>query len=287
MFLFALSDGAGVLPALLQSQNPRRLTALANTVRKKKKVSVKEMKFKHDPMIRFYERTQDWLQERGRPVVIAVGVIAGVILLYVAGTYFLDYRKSKAQTAYSEALEKFNAPVQDPTSTTPPPTGKYYTDEQTKWRESAEVFERLAGDYSSYYSAIGRYYAGVCYLRFDRDKGISLLEQVGSKNDQPTSDLARLALAENYSANGDYEKAISLYQQLLSSSRNLKPAIEVGLGRVYEKTGDTEKAIEAYLEAAKPDRSSGAGAEAEKRLQALAPDRLKELPPSSSIPVEP
>ncbi|MEK6324802.1 MAG: tetratricopeptide repeat protein [Acidobacteriota bacterium] len=260
---------------------------MANTVRKKKKVSVKEMKFKHDPMIRFYEKMQDWLQERGRPVVIAVGVIAGAILLYVAGSYFFEYRKTKAQTAFSEALEKFNAPVHDSTSTTPPPTGKFYTDEQTKWRESAEAFERLANDYSSYYSAIGRYYAGVCYLHFDRDKGISLLEQVGTKNDPPASDLARLALAENYAINGDYEKAISLYEQLLITARNLKPAIEVGVGRVYEKTGDIEKAVEAYLEAAKPDRSSGAGAEAEKRLQALAPDRLKDLPPPSTLPVEP
>jgi tetratricopeptide (TPR) repeat protein len=250
---------------------------LANTVRKKKKVSVKEMRFKHDPMVRFYDRTQEWLQERGRPV---------VILLYVAGSYFFEYRKTKAQTAFAEALEKFNAPVQDSTSSTPPPAGKVYDDEQTKWRESAEAFERLANDYSSYYGAIGRYYAGVSYLHFDRDKGISLLEQTAGKNEPPTSDLARLALAENYAISGDTDKAISLYQQLLASSRNLKQAVEVGLGRVYEKTGDTEKAVEAYLEAARADRSTGAGADAEKRLQALAPDRLKELP-VTSMPVVP
>ena len=141
-------------------------------------------------------------------------------------------------------------------------------------------------NYSSYYGAIGRYYAGVSYLHFDRDKGISFLEQTAGKNELPTSDLARLALAENCAINGDTEKAISLYQQLLTSSRTLKPAVEVGLARVYEKTGDTDKAVEAYLEAAKFDRTSGAGAEAEKRLQALAPDRLKELP-VSSMPVEP
>lgn len=260
---------------------------MAKPGRKKKKVSVKEMKFKHDPMIRFYERTQEWLQERGRPVVIAVGVLAGMVLLYVAGSYFFDYRKSKAETAFAEAIEKFNAPVQDPTTPiTTPPTGKFYADEQTKWREAAEAFERLANDYSSYYGSIGRYYAGVSYLHFDRDRGISLLDQVANKNDPPTSDLARLALAENHAINGETEKAISLYQQLLSSSPPLKPAVEVGLGRLYEKTGDTEKAVEAYLEAARSGRASGAGAEAEKRLQALAPDRLKELPPET-MPVQP
>ena len=259
---------------------------MANTVRKKKKVSVKEMKYRHDPMVRFYDRTQDWLQERSRPAVIAIGIVAGVILLYVAGSYFFEYRKTKAQTAFAEAIEKFNAPVQDSTSTTPPPTGKVYTDDQTKWRESAEAFERLASDYSGYYGSIGRYYSGVSYLHIDRDRGISLLKQTASKNEQPTSDLARLALAENYAINGDTDTAISLYMELLTSTRNLKPVVEVGLARVYEKIGETEKAVEAYLEAAKFDRTTGAGAEAEKKLQALAPDRLKELP-VTPMPVEP
>lgn len=261
---------------------------MAKTTRKKKKVSVKEMKFRHDPMIRFYERTQDWLQEKGRPFAIAIGIIAGIIVLYAAGSYFFDYRKAKAENAFAEAVEKFNATVQDPsTPATTPTQGKVYNDEQTKWQESGEAFEHLANDYSGRYGTIGRYYAGVCYLHIDRDKGISLLEQVAGKKDLPTSDLARLALAENYAANGDNEKAISLYEQLLDSSTNLKPAVEVGLGRVYEKTGDTEKAVEAYLEAARPDRSTDAGSEAEKRLTAIAPDRLKDLPPRANDVVQP
>ena len=249
---------------------------------KRKKVSVKEMKFRHDPMIRFYERTQEWLQERGRPIAMAVGIAVGIIVLYTAVSYFLDSRKQNAEAAFADAVEKFNAPVMDTTTpTTAPPTGKTYNDERTKWQESAEAFESLASSYSGYYGSIGRYYAGVCYLHIDRDKGIGLLEQVAARKDQPTSDLARLALAENCAVNGDNEKAISLYEQLLNSSTNLKPAIEVGLGKIYEKTGDTEKAVQAYLEAARPDRSTDAGSEAEKRLQALAPDRLKELPPAT------
>jgi tetratricopeptide (TPR) repeat protein len=240
-------------------------------------------------MVRFYDRTQEWLQERGRPAVIAVGVIVGVILLYIAGSYFFEYRKTKAQTAFAEALEKFNAPIQDPTSTNPAPTGKFYTDEQTKWRESAEAFDHLANDYSSYYGSIGRYYAGVSYLHVDRDKGLSLLDQTASRNDPPTSDLARLALAENYAINGDSDKAISLYQQLLTSSKNLKQAVEVGLGRIYEKTGDTEKAVDAYLEAARVGggsrkTASGVGTRPPQRVafRYYAGPALNELPPAKT-----
>src|SRR5262249_22051848 len=154
---------------LLQSKS-KEAYSLAKRSRKRK-VSVKEMRFNADPMVRFYEKTQDWLQDRGRPFVIGVGIIAGLVLLYVAGSYFFEYRKNKAETAFAEALEKFNGTVQDTsTVSSTPPTGRTYSDEETKWRESAEAFERLAKDYSSYYSAIGRYYAGVSYLHFDRDK---------------------------------------------------------------------------------------------------------------------
>lgn len=259
---------------------------MAKTVRKKGRVSVKDMKFKNDPMIRLYENIQDWLQERGRPIVIAAGVMAGLAVLYVAGSYFFEYRKARAETAFGQAVEKFNATVQDPVAAAAPATtpaiGKTYFDEQTKWQESAEAFERLANDYSGYYGSIGRYYAGVSYLHLDRDKGIALLQQVADQNDQPTSDLARLALAEAHAAGGDTEKAISLYQQLLSSASTMKSAVQLGLGKTYEKAGDTQNAVETYLEVAKSDRSSPAGAEAERRVAALAPGRVKEIPPAAN-----
>src|SRR5262249_13604221 len=147
-------------------------------------------------MIRLYERTQEWLQDRARPFVIALGAVAGVIVLYLAGSYFFDYRQSKAEAAYAAAAEKFNATVQDPsTVSTTPPTGKVYTDEQTKWQESADAFEHLAGDYSGYYGSIGRYYAGVSYLHIHRDKGNAMLQQGSSKNDKPPSGLSRSPLS--------------------------------------------------------------------------------------------
>src|SRR5215470_13843095 len=163
-------------------------------------------------MIRMYDRTQEWLQDRARPFVIVLGAVAGIIVLYLAGSYFFDYRQSKAEAAFAAAAERFNATIQDPgTVSTTPPTGKVYTDEQTKWQESADAFEHLASDYPGYYGAIGRYYAGVSYLHIDRDKGISLLQQVATKNDKPTSELARLALAESYLANNEADKAVTFY----------------------------------------------------------------------------
>lgn len=263
---------------------------MAKSGRRRNRISVKDMKYRHDPMVRFYEKTQDWLQERGRPIVLTIGIIAALVLFYSAGKYFFQYRKAKAEAAFAQAAEKFNAPVQDSTLvTTAPSTAKTYSDENTKWQESAEAFERLANDYSGYYGTIGRYYAGVSYLHLEgsKDKGIGMLQQAADKNEQPTSDLARLALAEYYASSGDTQNAISNYETLLGTSTSIKPAVYLGLGREYEKAGNTEKAVEAYIEAAKPDRSAPAGAEAEKRLASIAPDRLKDLPAPTTTDFQP
>jgi tetratricopeptide (TPR) repeat protein len=256
---------------------------LARASRKKSKVTVKEMKFRNDPMVRLYDKTQDWLQERVKPIKTAAIVIAGLVVIYTAGYYFLAHRQQQAARAFAAAFEKYNAQLAE----TPPvnPTTKVYTDEKTKWQETAEAFEHLAQDYPSYYGTIGRYYAGIAYLHFDRDRGLQVLKQVADKNDQPTSDLAALALAENYVAAGELQQALSLYEKLLNSPSVPRQVIQLGMGRVYEKSGDTEKAVEAYFEAARADRTTAAGLEAEKRLSVLAPSRIKELPEPAAPPL--
>jgi len=229
---------------------------LAKTIRKRGKVTVKDMKFRNDPMIRLYDKTQEWLQESGRPVVIAIGVIAGIVILYIAGYYFSSYRESKAQAAFATALEKYNAPVSDTPS--PNPAAKSYTDEKVKWQETAAAFDRVASDYSGYYGLVGKYYAGVSYLHVDPAKGVEMLQQVVDKKKQPASDLAQFALAEHYYATTDYDKAIRYYEGLLSLSFVPKQVVQLGLGHAYEKSGDNQKAIDQYFEVAAADRSSSA-----------------------------
>ncbi len=249
---------------------------MASTTRKNR-ITHKDLKVKNDPMIRFYERTQDWLQDKSKPVLIAVGVIVAAIVLYLLGSWFFSGREANAQAAFSQAFDKFRAPVIDPSGVTTQ-TGTYYTDENQKWQEAAQAFEQLANDYSSYYGATGNYYAGIAYLRFNRDKGLELLKKAVDKNEQPTADLAQMALAQNYVVAGEAANAIPIYEKLLKSTNIPAQSLQTELGRAYEKTGDTEKAVAAYFEAAKISRTTTTGSEAEKRLSALAPDKIKELP---------
>jgi tetratricopeptide (TPR) repeat protein len=272
-------SAVGVAHPVWGSSRMGRKTGLAKAarpVRRRGKLTPKDMKFRNDPIVHLYERAHEWLQDRGRPFFMVAGIAGLALVLCVAVYYLFSYRTSKAENALAAAMEKYNAQVTD----TPPAnsTAKYYTDEKLKWQESAEAFEKLSQDYSTSYGVLGRYYAGTAYLHFDPAKGLQMLEEVAGKNKPPTSDLARLALAENYAATGDSAKAIDYYKKALSSSFVPKAVVQLGLGHAYEKTGDKQDAVDAYFAVAEADRSSSAGTEAEKRLTALAPDKLKDLP---------
>lgn len=250
---------------------------MANTA-KRKRINAKNLKFKNDPMQRFFDHTQDWLQERARPVLIGLGIIGGLVLAYFLGSWFFSYRETKAAEAFAQAYDKYKAPVLESGAAPSPQTGTYYTDENVKWQETAQAFEQVANNYSGYYGAIGNYYAGVAYLKTDRDKGLQLLRKAVDSNEQPASELAQFAIAENHVVVGDAQGAIGLYEKLLKSAYLPSQAVQTSLGRAYEKAGETEKAVAAYFEAAKAARATSANSEAEKRLTALAPDRVKELP---------
>jgi tetratricopeptide (TPR) repeat protein len=237
------------------------------------------MKFRNDPMIRLYESIQEWLQERARPVGIIAVIVVVAVTLYTAGYYFFSYRQSQAAEAFARAHEKYSAPVAE--AGAPDQAGVSYADANTKWKEAAEAFEKVASDHSSYYGSTALYYAGTAYLNFDREKGIETLQRVAEEGEQPTAGLASFALAEAYAANGETARAIELYEKLVNSTSIPSQAVNLALGRAYEKSGDAQKAVDAYFEAARIDRSTAAGADAEKRLAALAPERVKELPPTT------
>ena len=247
---------------------------MAKTVRKNR-IAAKELKFRNDPMVRLYEHTQDYLQDKTRPVLMGIGIVVGLVALYFIGSWFFSSRSANAQEAFAKAYDKYKAPVLDAPSATQ--TGTYYTDENQKWQETAKAFEDLANDYGSF-AAIGNYYAGVSYLHTDPNKGVALLKKAVDKNEQPTSDLAELALAENNLATGDAQAAIPIYEKLLKSKYVPIPVVQTSLGKAYEKAGDKQKAIDAYFEAAKASRATTTSSDAEKRLSVLAPEKIKELP---------
>jgi len=227
---------------------------------------------------------EEWVELNKRPILVFSAIAAGLVLLVGTLYYFFQYRTSKAYNAYAAAYEKLTAPVvaagAQPATPAADPKQVTYPDDAAKYNDAGSAFETLASDYSSYRD-IGTYYAGVCYLHTDADKGMKLLQQVADGSSD-VKNQARLALAEQYAKQGAFDKAETLYEQLGAAPEGLPVQyIKTRLGWVEEKLNKPTEAATSYRAAVDIDRNSTVGVEAEKGLQRVDPKQAASLPPKA------
>ncbi|MEW6733979.1 MAG: tetratricopeptide repeat protein [Acidobacteriota bacterium] len=244
---------------------------------KKGKITVKEMK--RDPMWELYEKVTVKLEPYKEKIVY--GVI-GVVIVIVLGsliTLLMSYMSSRGQEALAKALEIYNSPVAAAGSEAlQNKAKKSYTDEQQKYKEAAEAFDKVAADYSSQ-KEVARYYAALSRSYFDAAKAQTELEEL-AKSNSDVGFWSKVALAESYAASDKADRAIAIYQQLKDNSGTLpKSLVFYNIGRLYERQKNTAEAIKAYFESASADRSSAEGKKANERLNVLDPATAKKLPP--------
>src|SRR5262245_44624368 len=137
--------------SVISSVSKRGRFGLATTTRKARRMTVKQMKFRNDPMVRLYDKTQEWLQELssdfakrlaliGLSVTGFIALCLVLVVIGVAAVLFMSYRESRAAADFADAWSKFNAQV---TETAPQNGAKYYTDEKVKWQEASQAFETV------------------------------------------------------------------------------------------------------------------------------------------------
>jgi hypothetical protein len=225
---------------------------------------------------------EEWVELNSRPIILFSAIALGLILLVGTLYYFFQYRTAQAYTAYAAAYEKLTATVVAPGAEAPAadPKKVTYPDEAAKYNDAGAAFEKLASDYSTYRD-VGTYYAGVCYLHTDADKGMKLLEQVANGSSDAKNQ-ARLALAEQYAKQGAFDKAETTYEQLAAAPEGLPlQYLKTRLGWVEEKQNKAAEAATSYRAAVDIDRNSAMGAEAEKGLQRVDPKQAASLPPKA------
>jgi tetratricopeptide (TPR) repeat protein len=210
----------------------------------------------------------------------AIAVVAAVILgsiIYM----FVNSQRSQGQEAFAQALDIYNAPVVKAGSDDAkniPAGKKTYPEQQQKFKDAATAFDNVANNHSSF-ATLARYYGAMSRTHFDQSKAQSELEAL-SKESSDVGFWSKIALAELYAASGQNDKALSAYQQLKDNSGPLpKSHILYNLGRIYERAGKNPEAIDSYFQSAQADRSSGDGRKSVERLNVLAPDKVKNLPP--------
>jgi len=275
-----------------------REKAVARTTKKRAK-QLKHDKFR-DTTLGAYERLSHRFEGQGRTILYAAGGVVALAILAVAFSWWRASRADSANLALSKAIEIAEAPV---TTGTPQPgdTGPTFPNEQERARRAVEEFQKVERDYGSPYSDIARYFAAANLLAFDRGKGLSELEAVSRSGNDDLAARAKFALAEAHEADGKYDDAAKLYQELLNDKdQNVSEnTLKLRLATVDEKQGKKDEAVnllfgmveaarKAQVKDAKPQPESSVVRAAADKLQELSPERYAQLPkepvPDKSLP---
>ena len=229
----------------------------------------------------------------------AVGVLALLIGIFYA---YNRRANNAAQTALGKAIDTSQTKV----SQLPVPAGsgeKVFKTEKERAEASISEFETVANTYGNPAQEKAKYFIAVNRLMIDRPKAIQELE-VLSKNSGEVGTLSKFALAQAKTDDGKLDEAAALYSELAKASNPIlaKDTINFELAKIYEKQGKTAEAADLYYNIAKPASEakdlddkpvpmSQTAREAQQKLEALNPERAKEIKvpetasPMSGMPV--
>jgi tetratricopeptide (TPR) repeat protein len=233
------------------------------------------------------------LQGKGKTILYGLLAVAVVVIIAFIFYSYTRRQSSAAQTALGKAIETSQAMV----SASPIPNNPDKTYATDKERSDATIaeFQEVATKYGSPYSDRAKYFIAVEKLKFDRPAGISELQEAAKSSDKNTAALAKFALAQATAADGKPDEAAAMYTELLSQTTVLpsKETVNFALAGIYEKQGKTAEAAEIYFNIVKDGREAksadgkplpmtGTAREASTKLEKIAPDKAKELPPEPS-----
>jgi TolA-binding protein len=255
---------------------------------KKRQQQLKHDKFR-DTTMHAFDRLSHRYEGRGHLILYALGAAAAVVLLVLVFNWWRGREADKARLALGKAIEIHAAEV----SATPQPNapGPVFPSERERAQKAVEEFQRVQREYGSPYSEVARYFAAVNLVTIEREKGIAELEQLTRSGDADVAARARFSLAQAREAEGKYDDAARLYQELLNDrTKNIaENTLKLRLANVYEKQGKKEEAVNLLypmVEAArnaktkdgKPQPQSEVISAAADKLQELSPERYAQLP---------
>lgn len=162
-----------------------------------------------------YDRLSHRYEGHGQTILYIVGGAVILLALILVFSWWRGRQADAARLALGKAIETADTPI---TSGTPQPgdTGPSFKDERERAQRAVEEFRKVQSEYGSPYSELARYFAAANLLTLDRPKGLSELEELGKSGSADVAARAKFALAQAREADGQYDPAAALYQELLN-----------------------------------------------------------------------
>jgi hypothetical protein len=221
---------------------------------------------------------------------ILYGLAALAVLALLIGIFYVYNRRSnaQAQSALGKAIETASAQVTD----SPLPagsTGKSFKTEKERSEAAISEFQAVADKFGGDVGDKAKYFVAVNKLKIDRAAAVAELETLAGKSGE-VGKLAKFALAQAKTGDGDLDRAAALYQELAGTDDSVlaKDTINFELAKIYEKQGKKAEAADLYFNIAKAASEakdldgkavtpSQTAREAKEKLEQLNPEKAKEI----------
>ena len=192
-------------------------------------------------------RTEHFLEENYKTLLIGLGVIVAVVGIVWLGKLYLNKRNDEAQSQMYQAERYLEM---DSIKLALNGDGNYLG------------FLDIARDYKFTNSGnLARYSAGICYLHLgEYQEAIDFLNKY-SKKDKVLGSLAIGATGDAFVQMGDLEKGISKYIEAADFAENSfnTPIFLMKAGEIYELNGKYPEALKVYerIESKYPESTEG------------------------------
>ncbi len=237
-----------------------------------------------------FDRAGDKLEGKGRTVIYALAAMLALVVLVGLYSLWAGRRADEARRALGKAIEIAEAPVSP--SPLPGVAEVSFPTEKERAERAVKEFQSVAEKYGDPYRDLARYFAATNMLSVDPARGASELEAISKSGNDDIAARAKFALAQSREAEGKYDAAAALYNELAKEKHEaIAPdTISLRLAAVYDKQGKKDEAADILfrvVEAArkaqgrdgKPATQTAAARDAAQKLETLNPTRYAQLPP--------
>lgn len=212
--------------------------------------------------------------ENRRSIIVTTSILLAVIVLGVLAAVIYNVRSSSASTAFGEAMEIYQSPI-DIAGQPPTPGVKSYPSLAARAKEAQGKFAYVADKYGMLQDGRNAlYFEGLTQLdQGQTQTAENTLNKVAGSWHKELASLAKFALADLYRQTGRDSKAIDLYNELTAKPTDSVPAAsaQMQLAELYTTAGKTDQAHKIYAQLKDEDPKGAAGILAGKKLNPNAP----------------
>ena len=223
-------------------------------------VNQEEKKLKQpDQFVTATEHGIQWASQNRQSAIIAGATVIALILIAVGGYTFYQHRSTTAATAYGEAMETYDTPVQTPGQPVPPGT-KTFNTALERANAANKQFVAVASQYGlTAPGKMAEYFAGLTYMDAGNNQSAEdALKKTASSWNSDLSALGKMALAQLYQQTGRDSQAADLYNELAKANASTVPmgVAKLQLAAMYEAEGKTDQARKVYAELKDKDKDA-------------------------------